>query len=69
MLSEFQNRENRMKYTLKVPGGYYWFGINNARLTGQAERLTGPRLMRHPLKCIRVASVVMATRNGLQSGP
>ncbi|GAB3740737.1 RagB/SusD family nutrient uptake outer membrane protein [Spirosoma lituiforme] len=43
MLSEFQNRENRMRYTLKVPGGYYWFGINNARVdwtSGAADRAT-----------------------------
>ncbi|MDN5286640.1 MAG: RagB/SusD family nutrient uptake outer membrane protein [Mucilaginibacter sp.] len=31
-LSEFQNRDNRMRYTLKVPGGYYWFGLLNARV-------------------------------------
>lgn len=43
MISEFQNRENRMKYTLKVPGGYYWFGINNPRVdwtSGAADRAT-----------------------------
>lgn len=43
MNSEYQNRENRMKYTLKVPNGYYWFGINNPRVdwtSGAADRAT-----------------------------
>jgi starch-binding outer membrane protein, SusD/RagB family len=29
MKSEFENRDNRMRYTMKVAGGYYWKGNNN----------------------------------------
>jgi len=33
MNSEFKNRDNRMKYTMKIPGGYYWKGyVNLARI-------------------------------------
>jgi hypothetical protein len=31
-LSEYQNRDNRMRYTLKVPYGYYWLGNANFRV-------------------------------------
>ena len=31
-LSEYQNRDNRMHYTLKVPYGYYWLGNANYRV-------------------------------------
>ena len=31
-LSEYQNRDNRMKYTLKVPYGLYWSGNANYRI-------------------------------------
>jgi len=43
MNSEFQNRDNRMQYTLKQANGYYWFGINNPRVDwtgGAADRAT-----------------------------
>lgn len=30
---EFENRDNRMKYTLLVPGQYYWTGDENPRTT------------------------------------
>lgn len=30
---EFANRDNRMKYTLLVPGQYYWTGDENPRIT------------------------------------
>jgi hypothetical protein len=29
MVSEFKNRDNRMRYTMKYAGGYYWKGNNN----------------------------------------
>jgi len=29
MASEFTNRDNRMRYTMKKAGGYYWSGNNN----------------------------------------
>ena len=33
MNSEFQNRDNRMRYTMKIPGKYYWKGyVNLARI-------------------------------------
>ncbi|WP_165699435.1 RagB/SusD family nutrient uptake outer membrane protein [Hymenobacter jejuensis] len=32
MKSEYLNRDNRMRYSLKVPGRAYWFGINNPRV-------------------------------------
>ncbi|GAB3586611.1 RagB/SusD family nutrient uptake outer membrane protein [Hymenobacter daeguensis] len=41
--SEFINRDNRMRYTLKRAGGYYWFGILNPRVDwtgGPADRAT-----------------------------
>jgi hypothetical protein len=41
-LSEFQNRDNRMQYTLKVPYGYFWQGNANWRVDwvgGAADKL------------------------------
>jgi len=29
MTSEFQNRDNRMRYNMKIANGYYWYGNNN----------------------------------------
>ena len=36
--SEFQNRDNRMRYTMRMPGVYYWQGNANGRVnwTGDA---------------------------------
>jgi len=31
--SQFVNRDNRLKYTIKVLNGYYWYGANNFRIT------------------------------------
>ncbi|WP_324680707.1 RagB/SusD family nutrient uptake outer membrane protein [Hymenobacter sp. GOD-10R] len=30
--SEYVNRDNRMRYNLKMPGRAYWFGVNNPRV-------------------------------------
>jgi len=30
--SEFQNRDNRMRYEMKIPGNYYWQGNANGRV-------------------------------------
>ncbi len=41
-LSEYQNRDNRMKYTLRVPYGLYWLGNANYRVDwvgGTADKL------------------------------
>jgi len=29
MISEYQNRDNRLRYNVKIAGGYYWYGNNN----------------------------------------
>lgn len=31
-VSEFQNRDNRMRYTLKIPGTRYWVGYSNPKV-------------------------------------
>ncbi|MEO7215899.1 RagB/SusD family nutrient uptake outer membrane protein [Mucilaginibacter sp.] len=45
-LSEFQNRDNRLKYTVKITNQYYWYGINGrVNWTGDAtdrSNSTGP---------------------------
>jgi hypothetical protein len=43
MVSEFANRDSRMRYSLKQAGRYYWFGANNPRVDwtgGPADRAT-----------------------------
>jgi starch-binding outer membrane protein, SusD/RagB family len=32
MISEYQNRDNRMRYNMAIPGGYYWKGNANWRV-------------------------------------
>ena len=46
-LSEYQNRDNRMRYTLKTPYGYYWLGNANYRIDwvggpGDMSKAQGP---------------------------
>ena len=43
-LAEWQNRDNRLKYTFKVPYQYFWFGALNPRVTwlnDAADRASG----------------------------
>ena len=35
--SEFQNRDNRMRYEMKIPGNYYWQGNANGRVNWTSD--------------------------------
>ena len=47
--SEYQNRDSRMRYTLRVPYQYYWFGLLNGRVNwtnDAADRATAEQVVR-----------------------
>jgi len=48
-ISEYQNRDSRMRYTIKVPYQYYWFGLLNGRVNwtnDAADRATAEQVVR-----------------------